>query len=69
VFFAVLPVLAIEDYEISYVVGENGSLLANSVLKLLSVSFASTLQLQNMDDIVATMPEYLAKDRSHILIE
>lgn len=44
-FFAVLPVLAIEDYEISYVVGENGSLLANSLFKLLTVSFASTLQL------------------------
>ena len=68
VFFAAFSVLAVEHDKISDVVGENGSPLTDSMVKLLSVSFAGALQLQNMDHIVAPMPEDLGKDGSHILI-
>jgi len=69
VFFAAFSVLAVEDYEISDVVGENGSPLTDGMFKLLSVCFAGAFQLQNMDDIVAAIPQDLGKDGSHILIE
>lgn len=33
-FLAVVPILAVEDNEISYVVGENGSLVAGSIFQV-----------------------------------
>ena len=68
-FFAVVPVLAVEACEIFNVVGENGSLLADSIVKLLSIGFASALQFQNMDGIITPLPENLAERGSYILIE
>ncbi len=68
-FFAVLPVLAIKDGEIAYVVGENGSLPTHSIFKLIRIGFAGALQLQNMHDIVAPLSKNLCENGSRILIE
>jgi hypothetical protein len=69
VFFAVVPVFAVEACEIFYVVGEYGSLLVDSAFKLVSIDFTSALQLQNMDCIIIPLPENLGERGSYILIE
>jgi hypothetical protein len=66
---SIFPVLPVEDDEISYVVGENRSLMADSIFKLLSITLPSPLQLQNMYDVAGPLSENLGENRSHILIE
>jgi hypothetical protein len=53
---SIFPVLSVETDEIPNVMGKYGSLTANSIFQLLSITLASSLQLQNMNDVLDPLP-------------
>jgi hypothetical protein len=68
-FFAAFPILSIEPDEIANVVRENGSLLVGRVFKLLSVGFASALQIQHVYRVVTPLAENIGEQGPNILVK